>query len=240
MLKIISVTISCLLISSCGLRDRVLQKSGMPLVTISAIASSSQPGKKYVVVPASESLEQEDPLLYSHLAQQVKSRLTEMGYSPVDNVKQAEQVILLDYRRSGAMSKTENIVMPVWGQNGISSATTQGNVSTGTTHYLGGSTSRSAYSETTTYTPSYGVTGYQNALVTNVYYSVGVSLQSIDAGQLHSNKKSITLWRVTAISTGNKPDSLSDYKGLISMMSVYAGQTTNTDFRKRIDPSKMF
>ena len=108
-------------------------------------------GMTFVMVPSAE---QANSLEYSAYAAQVRQGLSSHGLveAPVESAS-----IAVSFRYYIDTGKRVNISVPVWGQTGVSTASTTGTVS-----------DSGYYNATTNYTPSYGVTGYRNQAI-NVF-----------------------------------------------------------------------
>ena len=228
MKKLIFLTVIATFLSGCAV-DK-------PYVSVSAISSGNPVGKRYIIVPREKDVWEKDQLVYKQLAGQAIESLSLAGFTHVENKDLADQMILLSYGRSGAVSSNRTVSMPQWGQTGVSSATTYGTANTNLNTYGNFGTANTTYSATTTYTPTYGITGYQNVQVTDTFYTIGVTLESVDLRDLFNNKKVTSLWMTRAFSTSNQQDNLADFKGLIKIMSGYIGQTLNEDVHLYIDP----
>ncbi|MCP8781504.1 hypothetical protein [Escherichia coli] len=116
-----------LLILSLSLLAGCVQK---PLVTVNALSSGQSVGKKFLIIPASQELWNTKQIEYTQIATVVAASLSSQGYTQVKDEKLADQVILLNFLRSGAISNTRNVTIPIYGQTGVSSATTYGNSNT--------------------------------------------------------------------------------------------------------------
>lgn len=92
-----------------------------PLVTVNALSSGQSVGKKFVIIPASQELWNTKQIEYTQIAAVVADSLTSQGYTLVKDEKLADQAILLNFLRSGAVSNTRNVTVPVYGQTGVSS-----------------------------------------------------------------------------------------------------------------------
>lgn len=208
-----------------------------PLVTVNALSSGQSVGKRFIILPASQALYDANQIEYNQIAAVVSASLTRQGYIQVNEPEKADQGILLGFARSGAVTSTRNVTVPIYGQTGISSATTYGNANT-TYNYLGGGnlTSNTTGSATTVYTPTYGITGAYDTTVTNTSYGTAVALNAYDAKvYLKSNRVNL-LWKSSAALVSSRADSIADYRGLASIAANYANMNTNGDTHLRIDP----
>ena len=102
-------------------------------------------GTTYVLVPSKD---QEGDLEYKSYEQAVRQRLNTNGFREAP-IGQAELAVFISYGIDNGREVVSSF--PVYGQTGVSSSTTYGNVQS-----YGNS---ATYSGTTTYTPAYGVVG---------------------------------------------------------------------------------
>lgn len=207
-----------------------------PLVTVNALSSGQSVGKKFVIIPASQELWNTKQIEYTQIAAVVAATLSNQGYTQVKDEKLADQAILLNFLRSGAVSNTRNVTVPVYGQTGVSSATTYGSANTTFNSYGGYGTANTTGTATTVYTPTYGITGAYNTTVTDTFYGAGVILESFDAKAYINNKQVNMLWKVGSSVVSQQPDGIADYKGLARIAASYAGQNTEGDKRFNVDP----
>ena len=63
-----------------------------------------------------------------------------------------------------------------------------------------------SYSGNTTYTPQYGVTGYQTEVHSYTTYTRSLQLVAYDVAAYRHDKKQRQVWKTTAISTGSSKD----------------------------------
>jgi len=197
-----------------------------PYVTVKAISSESFKSKTYVILPDNEAKVNENQLLYSQLVKSTEQALSVKGYKRVNDINQSAQVIFLGYGRTGAISQTRDVTIPVFGQTGVSSATTYG---TANTNYNGYGNALSTINTNTVYTPTYGITGAYNTKVTDTFYTVMVSLKSVDYAQFLKDKRVVDLWSVQAFLTAEQPDGLATFRELITVASNYADTTLDKD-----------
>lgn len=197
-----------------------------PYITVKAISSESFKSKTYVILPDNETKANENQLLYNQLVKSTEQALSVRGYRRVNDIHQSAQVIFLGYGRTGAISQTRDVTVPIYGQTGVSSATTYG---TANTNYSGYGNSLSTINTSTVYTPTYGITGAYNTTVTDTFYTVMVSLKSVDYAQYMKDKRIVDLWNVQAFLTAEQADGLATFRELIIVAVNYADTTLDKD-----------
>ncbi|WP_232092534.1 hypothetical protein [Serratia ureilytica] len=198
-----------------------------PSVTVNAMTSGVSTGKNIVIIPARQELWDSNQLEYIQIARVVASSLAGSGYKMVDKAEDADQAILLDFNRSGAVSQTRNVTMPIYGQTGVSSSTTYGTANTTLNNYgYGYGTANTTGTSTTVYNPTYGITGSYNTTVVDTFYGAAVSIQSFDSKKFIKTKQAVMLWKSMATYVSSSADNISDYKGLARIAASFADKNT--------------
>lgn len=107
-------------------------------------------GSTYLLLSDSEKVSEEG-LEFREYASLVERALAAKGWRRVSEFSAADQIVFAGYGIGNPQKEQISYSLPVWGKTGISSAYTTGTISTyGNTGTV---------SATTTYTPSYGITG---------------------------------------------------------------------------------
>ena len=121
-------------------------------VTVDARSrAEASEGGCYVLVPGDEDVSPTS-LEFLEYRAYVDEALGRKGFQRIESMDDAEIVVTFSYGIGDAETVEWNSVVPQYGQTGLSSKNVQGNFNP----WTGG------YSETTTYTPSYGITGYRS------------------------------------------------------------------------------
>ncbi|MHC4295036.1 MAG: hypothetical protein ACYSTL_05570, partial [Planctomycetota bacterium] len=114
--------------------------------------------------------------------------------------------------------------VPHFGQTGISSSSTYGTLQSFGNY--------GTYSGTTTYQPTYGITGYSNHVGTYVTYTRRFNLVACDLDIYRREEKVKELWRVLAVSTGSSGDLRRVFPILVAAAQPYLGENTDRKFVK--------
>jgi hypothetical protein len=126
--------------------------------------------------------------------------------------------IVLSYGIGDPETTQYSYSLPVWGQTGVSSARTYGTATTyGNTSY---------YSGSTTYTPSYGVTGYTSHVGAQTTYFRHALITGYDLKAFKETEKQVQLWRTTVTSTGSSGDLRRVFPVLIGAAIPYLATNT--------------
>jgi hypothetical protein len=144
-----------------------------------------EPRFRYAFVPVKD---QAGDLEYDTYRDLVRSQLGRRGWSEVDR-SEAEVSVIFDYLLDDGKPYTVNV--PLFGQTGVSGATTAGYVNS-----MGG------YSSTTTYSPRFGVVGFASRSYAT--YQRRLYVMIFDSHRTVEGKPQ-ALFQGTAISEGTTP-----------------------------------
>ncbi|MFN3610055.1 MAG: hypothetical protein ACK4Y9_13410 [Hyphomonas sp.] len=117
-------------------------------------------------------------LQFLEYSQYIERALNSKGMTRVLGAETPDIIVLVGYGIGAPEKNTRSYTIPVFGQTGISSSSTTGTATTnvyGTSTYATGNTN---YRQTTTYTPTYGVTGYQTGVQNYTTYARYISLNA--------------------------------------------------------------
>lgn len=132
--------------------------------------------------------EQENSLEHQHYVNIVKQHLNALGF--IENETDASVLVAILYGMDNGRIRTSHI--PIYGQTGVSSSTTVGSMQT--VGNLG------MYTGTTTYNPTYGITGSQ--VISSTEFTTTLRLLLIDKKAISENKF-IRIYDGKAISSGS-------------------------------------
>lgn len=173
--------------------------------------------KRYFLVPGNKDVEMSD-LQFKEYAAYVDKVLAEKGFIKVSSAPEAEVVIFLSYAIGDPQTHQYSYSLPVWGQTGVSSASTYGTASV-----YGNS---AAYNGTTTYSPSYGVTGYATRVGSITTYTRFLLLDAYDEATYKREKKMSEVWKTTVVSVGTSNDLRLIFPYMAASMEPYMGTST--------------
>ena len=171
----------------------------------------------YMLLPGIEGVGKED-LQFIEFAKYINRALLENGFKAVDENERAEIVIFLSYGIGDPKSKSYSYSLPTYGQTGVSSSYTTGSVSS----YGGYGT----YSGTTTYTPSYGITGYTSHSDNYTHYFRFFTLEAIDLKDYMEEKKMTQVWKTKVTSSGSSSDLRRVFPIMVAASKEYIGTNT--------------
>jgi len=196
-------------------------------VNVDSISSQGAGAKKtFVLLPGNKDTSVED-LQFREFASYVRRALTSKGFVPADGIEKADIAIFLAYGIGDPKEHLYSYSLPVFGQTGVSSATTFGTLST----YGGFGT----YSATTTFTPTYGITGYTSHVGSYTTYFRYMLLDAYDLNQYRKEKKLKELWRTTVTSTGSSSDLRRVFPILVAGSKPYIGSNTENKIEVVLD-----
>ena len=188
-------------------------------VNVDSISSGEVTNDSKCMLLPAEPNDVANQLEYKEYAQYVKRALEKKAFKVTDNADEANVVVFLKYGISEPHESVYSYSTPVWGQTGISSSHTMGSI-----HSYGGG--MASYSGTTTYTPQYGITGYQSHIGTRVTYTRFVILDAYDLERYKETNEEVQLWRTTATSTGSSGDLRLVFPIMVAASSEYIGENT--------------
>ncbi len=192
-------------------------------VSVDSIAATSpKQFRTYLMLPGNEDGNFDD-LQYKEYSAYLAKALAEKGYVPADSFETADLAVVLSYGISDPQTQQYTYSLPVYGQTGVSSSTT-----TGTAYSYGNSTTISA---NTTYTPSYGVTGYSTHVGSVTTFFRFARIEAYDLAEYRESDRQLQIWSTKIVSTGTSGDLRRIFPMLIAAGYPYLG--TNTG--KRID-----
>ncbi|WP_345532026.1 hypothetical protein [Viridibacterium curvum] len=173
--------------------------------------------KRYVLMPGSKGVDAAD-LQFMEFSAYVDKVLSEKGFVKAPSFQEAEIAIFFTYAIGDPQTYQYSYSVPTWGQTGIASSNTYGTVS---------STGRTAtYSGTTTYTPTYGVTGSTTQIGTNTVYSRFLFLDAYDTATYIKENKMVQVWKTNVVSTGSSGDLRLVIPYMVAAMKPYVGTNT--------------
>lgn len=199
---------------------------GLPFhVNVDSISSGELlSNSKCILLPADPNIITNN-LQYKEYAGYIKRALQKNEYEVTDDIDEAVIVVFLSYGITEPHESIYSYSTPVWGQTGTSSSHT-----TGTIYSYGGG--MASYSGTTTYTPQYGITGYQSHIGTRITYTRFIILDAYDLAKYRETSKEVQLWRTTAISNGSSGDLRLVFPVMAAASSEYIGKNTSKQIKR--------
>ena len=187
-------------------------------VNIDSISGSGTEIKnRYILLPGLKDLNEGD-LQYREYATYVERGLLEKGFVKANDLDDANVAIFLVYGIGDPQEHQYTYSLPIWGQTGVSSSSTFGNISTfGNT---------GTYSATTTYTPTYGVVGSTTHTGTRATYFRYFWLDAVDLDEYRRTEKVSQLWKTTVTSIGSSGDLRQVFPVLVGAAKNYYGTNT--------------
>ncbi len=139
-------------------------------------------GHTYAFAPLKK---QEQDLEYLSYQDQFRSHLAKLGWRET-SVEEAEVALTFDFYIDDGQVRTYEI--PVFGQTGVSGSSTTGHM-----------TSYGGFSATTTYTPTFGVTGYRT--VSRTYFTRRLMIVMFD--RTSRGERPVPVYQASAVSQGS-------------------------------------
>lgn len=168
------------------------------IVNVDSLSSPIAKEKtKYILVPGNKDCSRSD-LQYMEFESYTDRALQDLGFFKASDNDQAEVLIILSYGITDPLVYNYTYEVPIYGQTGISSSHTSGNVYS----FSNGA----SYSANTSYTPSYGVIGSKTCIGTGVSYKRYLSLIGMDVDHYKLTNEVKDLWHTDISSVGESGD----------------------------------
>lgn len=180
-------------------------------------APGAEAKKKYILLSGLKDIESTD-LQFKEHARYVDKALVSTGFLKASSFQDANVAIFLAYGIGDPQKHQYSYSLPVWGQTGVSSSTTFGTLST----YGGYGT----FHGTTTYTPTYGITGYTTHIGTHTTYFRFFILDAVDLDEYRQSQRAVQIWKTTVTSTGSSSDLRRVFPVLVGASKPYLGTNT--------------
>lgn len=192
-------------------------------VNVDSIGNAKE-NKTYILLPGNKDTKADD-LQFKEYTIYINRALQTKGFVPAENFQTANVAIFLGYGIGNPKERQYTYSLPIWGQTGVSSSYTTGTVSS-----YGG---YGSYSGTTTYTPTYGVTGSTTHLGSYTTYFRFMLLYAVDLDEYKNSKKEVQLWKTTVTSSGSSGDLRRVFPILVAASKDYIA--TNTGKKVKVN-----
>ena len=178
--------------------------------------------KSYVLLPGNDDTTLND-LQFTEFAKYVKHVFSCRGYIEAADSNEADLIVFLAYGIGDPQEHSFTYNVPVWGQTGVSSSYSQGTLYT----YRNFAT----YSGTTTYTPTYGITGYTTNTGRYVTHFRFMILDAYDLKKFRESQNLVQSWKTKVTSTGSSGDLRMVFPILVAASKDYIASNT----RQKVD-----
>lgn len=186
-------------------------------VRVDSISGGAVDKNSYILLPGDKDTKAED-LQFKEYAAYVNRALIKQGFTPAESFEKANIAIFLMYGIGDPKEHQYSYSIPTWGQTGVSSSYTTGTISS-----YGG---YGSYSGSTTYTPTYGVTGSTTHTGSYITYFRFMVLDAVDLDEYKKSKKEVQLWKTTVTSSGSSGDLRLVFPILVAASQQYVGKNT--------------
>ncbi len=186
-------------------------------VRVDSISGEKPDKSSYILLPGNKDTKAED-LQFKEYVAYVNRALIKQGFVPAESFEKANVAIFLVYGIGDPQEHQYSYSLPTWGQTGVSSSYTTGTISS-----YGG---YGSYSGTTTYTPTYGVTGSTTHIGSYTTFFRFMVLDAVDLDEYKKSKKEVQLWKTTVTSAGSSGDLRRVFPILVAASQQYVGKNT--------------
>lgn len=187
-------------------------------VSVNSLSSTlASESRTYIILPGNENVNLNDLEFLEYMGY-LKRALDIKGFALAENFEDADVAVLLSYGIGDPRDHHYSYAIPTWGQTGVSSSSTSGNVS------VYGNTA--TYSSTTTYRPTWGVTGYNRVSGSYTTFFRYVVIQGYDLKKYLQSEELVQLWQTQITSRGSSSDLRYVFPVLIGAASAYLASDT--------------
>lgn len=182
----------------------------------------------YVLIPTNKDVQSLNDLQFLEYSNYINSVLQKKGLKKVDDIKNADIGIFLYYGISDPQKTEYERNIPIYGQTGISSSTTNGTINTNGINNIYGNNINlnSTVNTQTTYTPTYGITGYSKSKVIDINYLRFIRIEAINMPIFIKDKKAEILWKTQITSFGSTNDLREVFPVMVVASENYIGINT--------------
>jgi hypothetical protein len=199
-IKLIPFTFLVLSISSCANSYYATSNKSRFIIEVDSYGNDSYLLNKRYLLATGDSTINENDLQYIEFSEYVKKALDHKGYSETKNPEEADVVVFFKYGISDPQTFQRTVSIPTWGQTGVKSTNTTGNV------YVNPYGKNINYNQTTTSTPTYGVTGYRTVNQTITQYLRFLTITVYDSNEYKETGKDKIVWNTIITSSGSSGD----------------------------------
>lgn len=187
-------------------------------VNVDSISTTeAQEKTEYVLLSDNNKININD-LQFKEYASYINKALKILGYEKAATITDAGVAIFLSYSISEPKQHQYSYSIPTYGQTGVSSSNTYGTVNT-----YGNNAN---YASTTTYIPTYGITGSTSHIGTSITYTRIMQLTAFDVSNYSEDKEMTNLWKTSVISSGSSGDLRFIFPVLVAAAMPYIGTNT--------------
>jgi hypothetical protein len=197
-MKLIKLISLLCILALCGCAS--LSNFGRPRFNISvdSLAASGAASKKtYLLLPGNQGVTAAD-LQFKEYAEYLKRVLNKKGYVYTESKDEANLAIYLAYGMGDPETHQYSYDLPIWGRTGYYASSTHVAEAV-----VDGQTRYRTY---TSYTPTYGLIGYNTHIDSVTNYTRFAVITAYDYDQFKKDETEAQLWKTTINSTGSSDD----------------------------------
>lgn len=164
-------------------------------VSVNSLAALNAKDKHtYFIGPGNKGIAASD-LQYQEYGKELDFVLRAAGFVPADSAHVPDVVVILSYGMDDPKVFQSNRQIPIWGETGVASAQTYGTA-------MGDG----AYTATTTFTPSFGITGYRTEQTSVALFTCFAHVEAYDYAKFKESKQAVELWDTMIVATATQGD----------------------------------
>jgi hypothetical protein len=224
MMKIINqlaiIVSTIIFLGSCATSNSSTDYGARYVVKVDSYGEDSLLTKKNCFLFLSDTTINTSDLQYKEFYGFISKTLIDKGYKIVDSISSANIVVLFNYGISDPTTKDYTKSVPIYGQTGVSSSTTTGNVN------VNPYSNKIQYTQNTKTTPNYGITGYSTVHGSTTTFNRFLNMVALDNDYFISHQKEIRLWQIEVTSEGASDDLRKVFPFMIVGAKNYIGHSS--------------
>lgn len=215
------------MVISCSTSQKLTVNKIRYVMEVDSYGNESLSTAQKYIIKSGDTTVNENDLQYIEFSEYIKKTLNAKGLIEVSKLEDANLVVFFKYGISDPKTFQTSLSIPSWGQTGISSSNTTGNIKSAP--YSNNIT----YNQTTTSTPTYGITGSTNMPLLITHYLRYITLTVFDFNEYKESGKEKIVWKTVITSSGGNDDLRRVIPYLIVAGQDYFGKSSGE--RKEIE-----
>jgi len=205
--------ITSLVLTGCS----IIRQQPFNILVNSLASPEAELKRTYILLPGNPGMTVDD-LQFKEYAAYVTRALYAKGFLPVNYGEQPDVAIFLSYGIGNPEVVQHSYSIPIWGQTGISSSYTNGTATS-----YGNTTT---YSGNTSFTPTYGITGFIPKTKTEIRYLKYITLNGLDYMAFKASGRQVKLWFTGIVNDGPSFDLRALFPCMIAASVPYLATNT--------------
>jgi hypothetical protein len=182
--------------------------------------------RRYIVLPMNDGVQESD-LEFREFCIYLHRLLQARGFQPAKSPDEAELAIFFGYGIGDPQERSYSYNVPVWGQTGVASSTTVGQVTA--------SGDNATFTSQTSNTPQYGVTGYRTEKGSVTTFTRYAMVNAVDVERYRQEQRVVEVWTTKITSTGVSGDLRTVLPVMLAGARDFVGVSSGSMVQRQID-----